>query len=99
MGSLTVRNVPEAVKQRLRLRAARNGRSMEEEIRHLLAGGAAPAPDIDRTPAQAAATPPPASLADRRVLLIIGGGIAAYKALDLIRRLRERGASARVVMT
>jgi phosphopantothenoylcysteine decarboxylase/phosphopantothenate--cysteine ligase len=34
-----------------------------------------------------------------RVLLIIGGGIAAYKSLDLIRRLRERGASVRVVMT
>ncbi|MFM7332906.1 MAG: bifunctional phosphopantothenoylcysteine decarboxylase/phosphopantothenate--cysteine ligase CoaBC [Tabrizicola sp.] len=38
-------------------------------------------------------------LADRRILLIIGGGIAAYKALDLIRRLRERGASVRAVMT
>jgi phosphopantothenoylcysteine decarboxylase/phosphopantothenate--cysteine ligase len=34
-----------------------------------------------------------------RVLLIIGGGIAAYKSLDLIRRLRERGAEVRVVMT
>src|ERR1700742_2424841 len=34
-----------------------------------------------------------------RVLLIIGGGIAAYKSLDLIRRLKERGASVRVVMT
>ena len=35
----------------------------------------------------------------RRVLLIIGGGIAAYKCLDLIRRLRERGAGVRVVLT
>jgi phosphopantothenoylcysteine decarboxylase/phosphopantothenate--cysteine ligase len=35
----------------------------------------------------------------RRVLLIIGGGIAAYKSLDLIRRLRERGATVRVIMT
>lgn len=35
----------------------------------------------------------------KRILLIIGGGIAAYKSLDLIRRLRERGASVRVVMT
>lgn len=35
----------------------------------------------------------------KRILLIIGGGIAAYKCLDLIRRLRERGASVRVVMT
>jgi phosphopantothenoylcysteine decarboxylase/phosphopantothenate--cysteine ligase len=38
-------------------------------------------------------------LAGRRVLLIVGGGIAAYKALDLIRRLRERGAEVRAVMT
>jgi phosphopantothenoylcysteine decarboxylase / phosphopantothenate---cysteine ligase len=35
----------------------------------------------------------------KRILLIIGGGIAAYKSLDLIRRLRERGATVRVVMT
>ncbi len=35
----------------------------------------------------------------RRVLLVIGGGIAAYKSLDLVRRLRERGAVVRVVMT
>lgn len=38
-------------------------------------------------------------LSDKRILLIIGGGIAAYKCLDLIRRLRERGASVRCVMT
>ena len=36
---------------------------------------------------------------NKRILLIIGGGIAAYKCLDLIRRLRERGAGVRVVMT
>src|SRR5580692_12451735 len=35
----------------------------------------------------------------KRILLVIGGGIAAYKSLDLIRRLRERGAAVRVVMT
>jgi phosphopantothenoylcysteine decarboxylase/phosphopantothenate--cysteine ligase len=39
------------------------------------------------------------SLAGRRVLLIISGGIAAYKSLDLIRRLRERGCAVRCVMT
>jgi phosphopantothenoylcysteine decarboxylase/phosphopantothenate--cysteine ligase len=38
-------------------------------------------------------------LANRRVLLIIGGGIAAYKALDLIRRLRDQGASVTPVLT
>jgi phosphopantothenoylcysteine decarboxylase / phosphopantothenate---cysteine ligase len=40
-----------------------------------------------------------ASLSGARILLIIGGGIAAYKSLDLIRRLRERGAGVRVIMT
>jgi phosphopantothenoylcysteine decarboxylase / phosphopantothenate---cysteine ligase len=39
------------------------------------------------------------ALAHRRVLLVIGGGIAAYKALDLIRRLRERGASVCPLLT
>src|SRR5919197_5520623 len=38
-------------------------------------------------------------LTDKRILLIIGGGIAAYKCLDLIRRLKERGARVRVIMT
>ena len=39
------------------------------------------------------------TLSGKRLLLIIGGGIAAYKCLDLIRRLRERGASVRCAMT
>jgi phosphopantothenoylcysteine decarboxylase/phosphopantothenate--cysteine ligase len=38
-------------------------------------------------------------LAGRRILLIIGGGIAAFKALDLIRRLREAGAEVTPVLT
>lgn len=38
-------------------------------------------------------------LADKHILLIIGGGIAAFKALDLIRRLRERGAKVTPVLT
>ncbi|MFZ1989689.1 MAG: bifunctional phosphopantothenoylcysteine decarboxylase/phosphopantothenate--cysteine ligase CoaBC [Alphaproteobacteria bacterium] len=38
-------------------------------------------------------------LNDKRILLIIGGGIAAYKALELIRRLRDRGAHVRAVLT
>ena len=39
------------------------------------------------------------TLSGQRVLLVIGGGIAAYKSLDLIRRLRERGASVRRILT
>ena len=38
-------------------------------------------------------------LAGKNILLIISGGIAAYKSLDLIRRMRERGASVTPVMT
>jgi len=38
-------------------------------------------------------------LTGRRILLIVTGGIAAYKALGLIRRLRERGAHVRCVLT
>lgn len=38
-------------------------------------------------------------LAGRKVLLVIGGGIAAYRSLELIRRLRELGASVTPVLT
>ena len=38
-------------------------------------------------------------LQGKRILLIISGGIAAYKCLELIRRLRERGAAVRCVLT
>ncbi|MFU1477630.1 bifunctional phosphopantothenoylcysteine decarboxylase/phosphopantothenate--cysteine ligase CoaBC [Roseovarius sp. C7] len=38
-------------------------------------------------------------LAQKRILLILGGGIAAFKSLDLIRRLRERGATVTPVLT
>ena len=61
MGSLTVRNLSEDVKKRLRLRAAANGRSMEEEIRLLLAAGAAEAPVTTRANAKAS-RPVPARL-------------------------------------
>jgi phosphopantothenoylcysteine decarboxylase/phosphopantothenate--cysteine ligase len=99
MTSLTVRNLPEAVKKRLRQRAAANGRSMEEEVRILLAEGAAEVPSAPASP-QAAKGPAPASaVTASQVLLVISGGIAAYKSLDLIRRLRERGIAVRVVMT
>src|SRR5579871_6178859 len=41
----------------------------------------------------------PGPLHGKRTLLVIGGGIAAYKSLDLIRRLKERGARVRCVVT
>ncbi|HKK16030.1 MAG TPA: bifunctional phosphopantothenoylcysteine decarboxylase/phosphopantothenate--cysteine ligase CoaBC [Gammaproteobacteria bacterium] len=39
------------------------------------------------------------NLLNKRIVLGVSGGIAAYKSADLVRRLRERGADVRVVMT
>jgi phosphopantothenoylcysteine decarboxylase/phosphopantothenate--cysteine ligase len=104
MASLTVRQLDEALKKRLRLRAARSGRSVEDEVRNILRDAAAgdggePMQTFMR-PAKGRRMPAPTAAAERnRVLLIIGGGIAAYKALDLIRRLKERGYSVRCILT
>jgi phosphopantothenoylcysteine decarboxylase/phosphopantothenate--cysteine ligase len=38
-------------------------------------------------------------LAGKRILLVISGGIAAYKSLELIRRLKDRGAGVRAILT
>jgi phosphopantothenoylcysteine decarboxylase / phosphopantothenate---cysteine ligase len=106
MPSLTVRQLDDKLKKRLRLRAARNGRSVEDEVRTILRAAAAdaefaPAPEAPATPSRDSAAAPgrEARAATKRVLLIIGGGIAAYKTLDLIRRLRERGVAVRTIMT
>src|SRR3954452_21314047 len=102
MGSLTVRNIGDDVKKRLRLRAAANGRSMEEEVRLLLAEGATEAPGAKPVRSSKPAKQSEKAAAEsaaHRVLLIIAGGIAAYKSLDLIRRLRERAIAVRVGMT
>jgi phosphopantothenoylcysteine decarboxylase / phosphopantothenate---cysteine ligase len=103
MASLTIRKLDEAVKVYLRLRSAGNGRSVEEEVRVILGElvqgrpyEAAPQPP---TPAPAAPKPRSAAAGEARVTLIIGGGIAAYKALDLIRRLKERHIHVRCVLT
>ena len=99
MASLTVRQLDDRLKNRLRLRAARNGRSVEEEIRTILRSASTDGEAFADTP-QDETTPQDApERALKRVLLVIGGGIAAYKSLDLIRRLRERSFEVRVVMT
>ena len=103
MASLTIRKLDEAVKVYLRLRSARNGRSVEEEVRvilgELIEGRPyTPAPQAPAA-APAASTPRANTTGDARVTLIIGGGIAAYKALDLIRRLKERHIHVRSVLT
>ena len=104
MGSITIRQLDDALKHRLRLRAARHGRSMEDEARTILrnAAGEETTPAA-RQPAAAPErqSPRPIEITDhdKRVLLIIGGGIAAYKSLDLIRRLKQRGVAVRCVLT
>jgi len=50
-------------------------------------------------PGSVEAKRPDSQLAGKAILLVIGGGIAAYKALDLIRRLRERGVEVRCILT
>ena len=97
MASITIRNLDDQTKQMLRERAARNGRSMEEEVRHLLRDSTATSTHRDHLPTARPAID--ASFSGKQILLIITGGIAAYKSLDLIRRLRERGAAVRPVMT
>ena len=101
MASITIRNLDDATKEKLRLRAAAHGRSMEEEVRLLLAGlgDVIPAETGSAPVARLTAARCSGSLSGRRILLIIGGGIAAYKCLDLIRRLRERGACVRPDLT
>lgn len=94
MASITIRNLPDEAKQKLRLNAAKNRRSMEEEARHLLMSGER----NEKFPLEASSKEMQ-SLQSKTILLIISGGVAAYKALDLIRRLRERGAKVTIVMT
>src|SRR5580700_8664738 len=89
MASLTIRKLDESVKAYLRLRSAGNGRSVEEEVRvilgELIQGHAEPGLALPASQASARATRPASVAGEARVTLIIGGGIAAYKALDLIR--------------
>ena len=105
MASLTVRQLDDKLKKLLRLRAARQGRSMEDEVRVILRQAAEDtgreALDHFETPALRATQKEHVAAAPKqpRVLLIIGGGIAAYKSLDLIRRLQERGLHARCILT
>src|SRR6201986_3384931 len=103
MASLTIRKLDEAVKVYLRLRSAQHGRSVEEEVRvilgELVQGRPYDAAPQAPAPAPAAPTPRTAVSGEARVTLIIGGGIAAYKALDLIRRLKERHIHVRCVLT
>jgi phosphopantothenoylcysteine decarboxylase/phosphopantothenate--cysteine ligase len=105
MASLTIRKLDEGVKAYLRLRSAGNGRSVEEEVRVILGELIQGRPELPT-----ASLPPPAepltqalrpagNPSERRVTLIIGGGIAAYKALDLIRRLKDRHIHVRCVLT
>jgi len=125
MASLTVRKLDDDLKAQLRLRAARHGRSVEDEVRTILreAANSSTSPrmrgevgepkadsrasstrDGETGNGQFSQAPHPNPLParaerERKITLIIGGGIAAYKALDLIRRLKERDAHVRCVLT
>jgi phosphopantothenoylcysteine decarboxylase / phosphopantothenate---cysteine ligase len=105
MASLTIRKLDEAIKAHLRLRSAKNGRSVEEEVRvilreHLEGRGEPVMPPPAGLPAEnAALNGDDRPAGEPRVTLIISGGIAAYKALDLIRRLKERHIRVRCVLT
>ncbi|MEK7246225.1 MAG: bifunctional phosphopantothenoylcysteine decarboxylase/phosphopantothenate--cysteine ligase CoaBC [Pseudomonadota bacterium] len=79
---------------------------------HAFAGTAGPVGEAERTkpedvlvPKTAAKSPAPSARAGagreprRRVLLVVTGGIAAYKAPELVRSLRERGLAVRCVLT
>jgi phosphopantothenoylcysteine decarboxylase/phosphopantothenate--cysteine ligase len=114
LASLTVRQLDDKLKRLIRLRAARHGRSMEDEVRIILRQAAdetgREALDLINPPNPPRSAPSPnkqlarqrlhsAAAGGPRILLIIGGGIAAYKSLDLIRRLQERGADVRCILT
>src|SRR4030095_14019939 len=105
MANLTIRKLDDAIRDELRLRAARNGRSVEDEVRVILREAAqnqAPAMSLGTTlPAAGEHSAASAEAATRppRVPLIIGGGIAAFKSLELIRRLKERQIEVRCVLT
>lgn len=105
MASLTIRKLDEGIKSYLRVRSAKNGRSVEEEVRVILRES------CEGSPASSALPAPSSTAADRpgvertsaagqaSVTLIIGGGIAAFKSLELIRRLKERHVEVRCVLT
>lgn len=104
MANLTIRKLDDAIRDELRLRAARNGRSVEDEVRVILREASQGGLTVDAGMPQQESSFPVAELRQSsgnqpRVTLIIGGGIAAYKSLDLIRRLKERGIRVRVVLT
>src|SRR6202158_2830446 len=107
MANLTIRKLDDAIRDELRLRAARNGRSVEDEVRvllrdasrHSLSFAAAASHTVSQGPVTDPRARSEAVSSLPRVTLIIGGGIAAYKALDLIRRLKERHIHVRCVLT
>lgn len=101
MASITIRNLDENIKSALRERAARNGRSMEEEARVYLGELIGMGTHSDQ-PIQALripSLPTNNSAPNVDILLIICGGIAAYKALEFIRLLKKAGLSMAIVMT
>jgi phosphopantothenoylcysteine decarboxylase/phosphopantothenate--cysteine ligase len=103
MASLTVRQLDDKLKRQLRLRAAKYGRSVEDEVRTILRSAAYDAEHFigaaEPSENESAVRARTREDAAKRILLVISGGIAAYKSLDLIRRLQDRGARVRCILT
>ena len=77
------------------------GQELGQGMGHEPGHGPGQEPGLAAPPVQAPAriARPASATGEVRVTLIIGGGIAAYKALDLIRRLKERHIRVRCVLT
>jgi len=76
MASITIRRLDEAVKSRLRVRAAHHGRSMEEEAREILKAGLTPEPASRLNMAQSI----------RRIMEPLGGVELALPARQEVRK-------------
>jgi phosphopantothenoylcysteine decarboxylase/phosphopantothenate--cysteine ligase len=91
-------NTTEATISRLRNGRAQPSMELAQRIADATGGAVTPNDFLDTAPDRGPARSA-GSLRDARILLVIAGGIAAYKSLDLIRRLREHGCEVRVVLT
>lgn len=95
MANISIRKFDDSIKQALQKRAAAEGLSMESLLRRVLAQAAA-GENADADKAEQGGL---SALSGKRVALIIGGSVASYKALELIRILRRAEATVQAVMT
>lgn len=99
MVSINLSNLSPELQQELLAKATNNNSSIEIEIYKLLNDNLKATMANNLQPSASASCSSNQPLEGKNLLLIIGGGIAAYKSLDLIRRLKEKGANLKVVLT